>query len=276
MWKDGYLVGNELIDNQHKELFVIIRNLLLTLKDASDKAEYKKSLIDAIVFLKGYVVQHFTDEENYMENKNFKGLELHKRFHEELTNDVLFYEKQLVDSDFSIPIVKKFLGFVNVWLIQHVAGEDQQFSDNYIQKEISNDIVSQTCDVIKMMTNYDPGDVTVYRENYMPEGSNLCFRVGLSGDIKKAIGLVFSDRFTAAVFKAMTSMDLVEQDEFVVSAMSEIGNMIAGRIAPIVGGKPSVAAETPVQTDAGAFPAEREVTYLRTAIGDVAVLVFGA
>ena len=275
MWKDSYLIGVQLIDDQHKELFRIVGDLLLVLKDDKDIVSNKTKLADAIAFLKGYVVKHFKDEEEYMAKKGFKDIEAHKAYHVELTQDVLNYEKQLVESDFAIPVVKKFLGFVNVWLIQHVAGIDQKYADDFVQETVSDDIDSKVIEVIKMMTGDDMDDVDVYREGNMPEGGNLCFVIGLVGSSNKTIGFMFSDKFTSSVFIAMTGMEFDEHDDLVISAMSEISNVIAGNIVTIVSGNdPNADIKIPEHADSKTFPAESEITLLKTNLGDMAVLVY--
>ena len=72
----------------------------------------------------------------------------------------------------------------------------------------------------------------------------------------------------------MTGMEFTEQDDLIVSAMSEISNIMAGHIAPIASGTAFMDIETPKLTASPAFPAQREITYLSTSIGDMAVLVF--
>ena len=275
MWRDSYLVGNELIDTQHKELFDMSVGLLANLKEISAKADFKASLAETVQFLKGYVVKHFADEEEYMQSKGYKAFPMHKNFHTELTNDVLYYETELIKSDFALPVVQKFLGFVNVWLIQHVAGEDQKFSDSYIQKEVANDISSKTTDVITMMSGYDMSNATASPDNIIPADSGLCYKVGLTGGSGKTVGFAYSNNFSFGMYKAMTGLDYTEPDDLIISVMSEISNIIAGRLAPIASDNdPAVDIEIPVQVVSSAFPAQREITYLKTSIGDMAVLVF--
>ena len=274
MWKDSYLVGVELIDNQHKELFRISRNLLVSLKQAANVADYKSSIIETIAFLKDYIKQHFVAEEGYLSDIGYKDLVHHKQLHVALNQEVLHYEKLLVESEFSLPAIRQFLGFLNVWLIQHVGGEDQKYADSHVQKVVGTDIASKIIEVIKMMTGNTIHDVGISQGNSLPLGSNLCFRVGLVGQTDKAVGFAFSSRFASDIFKAMTGMEFTEQDDLIVSAMSEISNIMAGHIAPIASGTAFMDIETPKLTASPAFPAQREITYLSTSIGDMAVLVF--
>ena len=61
-WTDDLSVGVELIDEQHKELFNRINDLVTAIKSAT--CTYK--LPDVIQFLEDYIVKHFSEEERYM------------------------------------------------------------------------------------------------------------------------------------------------------------------------------------------------------------------
>ena len=276
MWKNSYQIGIDHIDKQHKELFRIVGELLLSLKVATDKSDYQTSLGEAIQFLKSYVVKHFAEEEEYMTAKGYADIAKHKEYHVELTQDVLNYEKQLVESDFAIPVIKKFLGFVNVWLIQHVAGVDQKYSDSYVPEVVidDNDMDTKIIEVMELITGFNM-DAVVSHDSKIPEDMNICFTVGLTGSLNNRLGFAFSDFFTSEVFVAMTGMELGEQDEFIVSAMSEISNVLAGHIVSIISGNSTdVIIKVPEKVEPGSFPAQSDVTHLKTNIGNMAVLVY--
>lgn len=126
MWKDTYAIGVELIDGQHKELFHNVTEGLLMSIQSPDTYKHKNYCINTISFLKGYVVQHFKDEETYQLSINYEGYEAHKQKHINLAKSVKEYEILLAESDFALPIVKRFMAFVLRWLINHVAEEDSQ------------------------------------------------------------------------------------------------------------------------------------------------------
>ena len=276
MWRDSYLVGNELIDNQHKELFRIVEELVSSLQKETTKTDFKTNLIKTIVFLKGYVVKHFTEEEEFMQSKGYADLERHITYHVELTQDVLNYERELVETDFSIPVVKKFLGFVNVWLIQHVAGIDQKYSDDYVPETVvsENDMDAKIIEVMELITGFNM-DVAISHDSNKPDNLDLCFTVNLTGSLDNTLGFMFSDLFISEVFKAMTGMEFEEQDEFVVSAMSEISNVLSGHMVSILSNDSlDVSIKTPTRVDFDSLPAQSDVTYLKTKIGDMAVLVY--
>lgn len=126
MWEDRYAIGVKLIDDQHKELFQNATEGLLLSIQSPDMYRSKQNCINTIDFLKNYVVQHFKDEEAYQQSIGYAGYEAHKRQHNQLALEVIEYEKQLVKSNFSLPIIKRFMAFVLRWLIHHVAVEDRK------------------------------------------------------------------------------------------------------------------------------------------------------
>ena len=128
MWKDEYLIGNELIDSQHKALFLnATDNLLQAICNPGEYME-RQNIINSLNFLKEYVIQHFSDEEDFQISIGYSGYKEHKAQHAKLAEEVLRYEKALVQSNFAHIDVKKFLAFVLRWLMVHVSQEDKQIT----------------------------------------------------------------------------------------------------------------------------------------------------
>ena len=125
MWKDEYLLGNELIDNQHKALFLnTTDNLLQAICNPSEYIE-KQNIINSLNFLKEYSAQHFRDEEDFQLAIGYHGYKEHKAQHARLAEEVVKYEKLLVQSNFAHINVKKFLAFMLRWLMVHVSQDDK-------------------------------------------------------------------------------------------------------------------------------------------------------
>jgi len=128
MWDDSYEIGVELIDQQHKDLFANATEGLLTSIQSPHEYGHKQSCINTIGFLKDYVVRHFNDEEAYQQSINYPELEAHKEQHARLAQELSQYEKRLVTSNFSVPMMKLFMAFVVRWLMKHVAEEDRKIA----------------------------------------------------------------------------------------------------------------------------------------------------
>jgi len=76
-WTPNLLIGNQIIDEHHKELLVRVKNLIMSV--GSGKTE--EEVCEMISFLEGYVVTHFEIEEMYMQQYNYPAYALHKEQH---------------------------------------------------------------------------------------------------------------------------------------------------------------------------------------------------
>ena len=84
--------------------------------------------------MKGYVVEHFHDEEEYQLSINYPGYEIHKQIHSDMVNYVQDVSRQFEQSDDNEELMQQFGGRLLAWLINHVAAEDQRIAD-YVRKK---------------------------------------------------------------------------------------------------------------------------------------------
>lgn len=77
-WTEDLSVGVDRIDDQHKELFARINDLVAAVKQHTCK--YK--IGDVIKFLEDYVVFHFGEEEKYMKEYGYPAYPQHREQHE--------------------------------------------------------------------------------------------------------------------------------------------------------------------------------------------------
>ena len=126
MWSDEYLLGDRIIDKQHKHLFAVASDLL---ENYWNKEEVdKKALVTTVNFLKEYIINHFDYEEKLQIAAKYKGYEEHKKLHEHLLNQLLDHEKALLQSDFSQKDIDAFIAMLVAWLKYHVAIEDKKIT----------------------------------------------------------------------------------------------------------------------------------------------------
>lgn len=284
MWKDDYLLGNEVIDTQHKGLFDAVLTLLDSLKTAETRDDYKKYLGDSLAFVKSYTLQHFADEEAYAISIGFPDCEAHKKIHDKLVQDVLRFEKELVESDFANPVVKKFLGFLITWLTYHVAGEDQKIrSDAALQADSGGSgnftgvesllagFAENSKGVLKIMTGISEDDIK-QTMNVTYSKPDICYRVGLVGETDKAIGYVYSKEIAFGAFKSMTGMEISEVNEIIYSALQELSNIFSSKLANAIAGKGIFCdIETPKRVDS--LPTSQKGFSMVTPIGSMEIVL---
>jgi len=122
-WTDELSVGNKLIDSQHKRLIGIINDFHDTVNKGDDKAAIRK----AVANLTYYVKTHFADEEKLMEKYNYPQLELHRRMHERLTQNVGGYAEKLQTGQKILNLDMAI--FLKGWLENHIAETDKKISE---------------------------------------------------------------------------------------------------------------------------------------------------
>jgi hemerythrin-like metal-binding protein len=232
MWKEELRIGVDAIDEQHKALCRKTEELLRELN--SSAADHKQKCIDAIVFLKGYAVRHFADEEAYQEKIGYKGLEAHRKLHAGFVQAVLLHEKNMTASDFAEKDVKAFTGMLVAWLLYHIADSDQKITHEPAQEKIlheHNDIVCYgICDTLNKMAGYDVRGMTVVSEHTETFADAVSVEVGLKEDVTGYIVLVYPVSFVKKFIGTIMGFEPDMIDELEISALYEVSNIIIGTI----------------------------------------------
>ena len=109
LWKDRYKLGVPRIDEQHKELFRRVGLFLQVLRSAVCWDEKLQQLNEMLEFMKGYVVEHFHDEEEYQLSINYPGYEIHKQIHSDMVNYVQDVSRQFEQSDDNEELMNAYL-----------------------------------------------------------------------------------------------------------------------------------------------------------------------
>ena len=129
-WKDSYSVGIESIDKDHKKLLHLINNLQTEVDYKTDKLHEKQTLDDVV----DYTHYHFDREEGLMEDNGYPDFVAHKAEHKEMIEKVnefvLEFETDEEDS------LEGLLAYLKSWLINHINGTDQKYSEFLISKGV--------------------------------------------------------------------------------------------------------------------------------------------
>jgi hemerythrin len=121
---DAYKTGIEMIDNEHKRLFEIIRetNDVIHAELLHDKYD---AIMHIIQQLKDYTVKHFSDEEKYMESIGYDGLELQKIAHIAFVDRLNEIDLDDMD-DNQEGYLDDLIQFLLEWLINHIQKMDKK------------------------------------------------------------------------------------------------------------------------------------------------------
>lgn len=123
VFDDSFLTGIPLIDDEHKTLFDIIRNVHVTIQTelVHDKFD---AIMNILEELKEYTRVHFTDEENYMREIGYEGLEQQKILHQLFIDKLNELDLDDVD-DNQEAYLYDFLAFLQNWLVNHILKVDK-------------------------------------------------------------------------------------------------------------------------------------------------------
>ncbi len=114
------------IDDQHKELFRIINELLYACNQGKGKEEVNKT----IQFLDYYIIQHFETEEKAMQKSGYQEYTSHRAQHAQFIKNLSDLKKEIELEGVGVNIVIKTNHLVVDWLVNHIRKTDIQLCAN--------------------------------------------------------------------------------------------------------------------------------------------------
>jgi hemerythrin len=125
-WDTSLETGDPEIDEQHRELFRRIDQLLAATRDRRARTEVGRLL----TFLGDYVVVHFKAEEQLMVEANYPELEAHRNEHQRFVDEYArLFEDYRADGPGPVFVIK-FGNRVTAWLCEHICRTDRRFVDH--------------------------------------------------------------------------------------------------------------------------------------------------
>ena len=236
MWKDAYRIGNDVIDEQHEELFHRIEKLLMMARSA-DLEENRKQCEHMLDYLVEYTDFHFNSEEALQNRRNYVDYEPHKKIHQEFRNTVMVY-RQRIREDFSAAMLKRFLGTLLTWLTVHVQGCDQKIMGNEPiaeQTELS-DVEGVVGSVMqRLLTKLYGIEITetITRRYGAELRGSVIIRVLLTGKDQHMLLFGLSERLLKILYNKISGLFIQQAgylDELEESALIELGDIMASYI----------------------------------------------
>lgn len=120
-WTEDLAVGSKEIDDQHKELFRMINQML----EACNQGKGKEVLEEILGFLEKYVVTHFGTEERLMQQYNYPDYPSHKNHHEQFIKSFMDLKKEMTTTGPGTHIVIMTNRTVVGWLNSHIRNVDK-------------------------------------------------------------------------------------------------------------------------------------------------------
>ena len=121
-WSPDLSINNNLIDEQHKELFIRIKDLIMSLGN-NENTDIINKTID---FLKKYVITHFDTEEQLMLQCNYPEYKEHKAKHTYFIQNFTKIEKDYKTNGIRLYLTLRIQEELFNWLINHITHIDQK------------------------------------------------------------------------------------------------------------------------------------------------------
>jgi len=122
-WKPEYSLHVPAMDNQHQQLLEIARDVTEAMRSSLGQ----RTVLTGLEKLVEYTRSHFQDEEAFMAEVNYPGLEQHRKIHAKLTERAIEYKKDLVEKQSFDP--GNFQDFITNWLVIHILHEDRKYAE---------------------------------------------------------------------------------------------------------------------------------------------------
>ena len=122
-WSNQYLIGNDVIDTEHKELFRLINAFHDHWLEKHDQQSIARLLNHLVV----YAEMHFRHEEAIMLDASFPKLAEHQLGHEAMVDTIFKLRQSLEEQNTHLEL--DTMKFVKSWLIEHIIKNDYVFRD---------------------------------------------------------------------------------------------------------------------------------------------------
>jgi len=130
-WDKSLETGHEMIDSQHKQLFVAINDLIRTCESGKGGEELSKSLD----FLTNYTIKHFFDEEQLQQKYHYPDFVNHKKLHEDFKAVIRDLKVREIWKGSSDELAGEIRGKIGDWLVTHIKGQDVKVAA-YIKSKV--------------------------------------------------------------------------------------------------------------------------------------------
>lgn len=130
-WSDDYILGIEIIDKQHRQLFSYFEEI--------DKAIAMADHNTVTVVVNGlvnYAISHNTFEESLMEKAKYPLTQAHRQIHETFKARATKYLQRLEAGDDPLKVAEQIKIYIGLWLISHVKQEDRDYVP-YVKKIVA-------------------------------------------------------------------------------------------------------------------------------------------
>ncbi len=236
-WDKRFNIGVDSIDKAHRKLFSIVHRLITLSKEESSG---QWACAEGIKYFKNYAIQHFADEEAYMQSIGYSEYQIHKRLHDDMRFKTLpILEKDLTESGYSEKSIHHFLGICVGWLTTHIIIEDRAIAGlisnkwktdhtGEEMKALENALSDTIREVFRLPTE-------IVSEHYSGEnfGQSMIIRLTyLSIDHEEVqIFMALEENLVLRAVSSILNIPLNKMDQLVLSIGKELAIQITEQVA---------------------------------------------
>jgi hemerythrin-like metal-binding protein len=125
-WKNEYSVGVEKLDQQHRQILVLMNGIIS--RPAADPTVASETL----TALFKYAEEHFTYEEKLMHDYAYPETAEHEKEHKDFCKKVAQFSLSASKADQSI--TTDILDFLAKWLVLHILRCDMKYKDFFVAR----------------------------------------------------------------------------------------------------------------------------------------------
>jgi len=123
VWDEKYATGIDVIDTQHKELFLLTNELFRACM--SDEKTLKSVFTETMGRMVDYVRFHFSAEQELLHKIKYPEYHEHKKQHDKLIRDILTAVTAHNKGEKFVP--NQFVRTMRDWILGHIALTDKQY-----------------------------------------------------------------------------------------------------------------------------------------------------
>ena len=120
-WNKTLETGIGWQDSQHKELYLKLGSMVEKMRDGGGREEMDKLLR----FLSAYTVDHFSDEEKYMDMFNYERYFAHRMEHKEFKSKLFHIKRCFEAYDTHLMLVAELYHLLADWMRCHIDKSDK-------------------------------------------------------------------------------------------------------------------------------------------------------
>ncbi|EGD53162.1 hemerythrin-like metal-binding protein [Thermoanaerobacter ethanolicus JW 200] len=130
-WTESLSVGNDYIDEQHKEWIRRINDLL----ESYNQKRGKEKVEEAMEFVKEYTVTHFSAEQELMKKYKYPEYEIHKQIHDNFIKEVNELDEKIKKEGPTLTNLMTVNRTLVDWVLNHISKVDKKLGE-YIKSQM--------------------------------------------------------------------------------------------------------------------------------------------